>query len=123
MSESPIAILNRARSLGLQLTIEAGRIAIRPARLCPPELLQAIRREKTALLDLLAEAKNAHLPPDCVPWLHIARQILAGEFDAGDRSLLDSLLIGVRNRTHPACQAARARLEIMLGHNRKESRR
>ena len=52
----------------------------------------------------------------------LARQILAGEFDPGNRSLLESLLIGVRSVPHPLCHQARARLENLLGRHREARR-
>lgn len=115
------AIFARCQAAGLRLHRDGDRIAIKPARLCPPELLAEIRALKTALLDLL-DAQTANLPADCTPWLPTARQIMAGEFDNGDRSLLGSLLIGLRNIPHPACQQARARLETMLGIQWKKAR-
>lgn len=118
---SPREILNRAHTLGLKLTIEAGHIVIRPARLAPPALVADIRAHKPELLGLL-EADQYDLPPDRAPWIHISRQVIGGEFDGGDRSLLDSLLIGVRNIPHPDCQHARARLERQLGKQKGSQR-
>jgi hypothetical protein len=103
------AILTRARNLGLSLCVEGDRIAIAPARRCPPELLAELREHKPVVMSLL-EAKAASLTPDCVPWLHIARQVLAGEFGEADRSTVESLTIGLRHIRHPVCQRALARL-------------
>lgn len=118
----PADILNRARAAGVHLRREGDRIAIRPARLCPAELVEAIRQHKAALLDHLENAVT-HLPADCAPWLHVARQVLGGEFDGGDRSTLESVLIGVRGIAHPNCRDAKARLERMLGRKAKEAGR
>jgi len=106
------AILTRAQRLGLHLQVEGARIAIAPARLCPPELLATIREHKPEVMSWL-EARTCHLPPDCAPWLHIARQILAGEFDGADNSTVESLTIGVRGIRHPLCEQALARLKPM----------
>jgi len=114
----PREILARCRAAGLTLRPVAGKIEVRPARRASPELLAAIRHHKPAILIML-EAEAAQLAPDCAPWLHTARQIVAGEFDGGDRATLESVLIGVRNIAHPGCQQARARLETILGRNRK----
>lgn len=108
MSEAK-AILTRARALGLTLRRKGDRIAVRPARLCTPDLLDTLRSQKRAIMDLL-EAETTHLSRDCAPWLHIARQVLAGEFDGADGSTTESLWIGVRNIRHPVCQQAAARL-------------
>jgi len=55
------AILSRARSMGLSLSVEGNRIAIAPARLCSPDLLAEFREHKPALLALLeGQAANAN---------------------------------------------------------------
>jgi len=108
------AILIRAQRLGLHLQVEGERIAIAPARLCPPELLVMIREHKPEVMSLM-EDRACHLPPDCIPWLHIARQILAGEFDGADGSTRDSLRTGLRSINRPLCQCALQRLAIKSG--------
>ena len=105
----PQAILARARNLGLTLCVEGERIAISPARLCPADLLAEFRRHKPVVMALL-EAKSVNLAPDCAPWLHIARQVLCGEFNGATRSTVESLVIGLRGIAHPLCQQALARL-------------
>ena len=104
------SLLVHARKLGLTLQLEGDRIAVAPARRCPPDLLAALRTHKPAVIDLLA-AQAANLTPDCAPWLHVARQILAGEFDGADLSTVESLTIGLRGIRHPLCQQALARLK------------
>src|ERR1051326_867933 len=78
------AILQRCRRLGLELWAEGDRIGIAPKGRIPPELREQIRAVKPVLLPLLREGIG--MPADCVPWLHVARQILAGEFDGADKS-------------------------------------
>jgi len=56
------------------------------------------------------------LPPDCVPWLHVASQVLASEFDRCDHSTRESLTLGFRSISHPLCRRALARLQ---GHAEK----
>ena len=108
MSEAQ-TILARARNLGLTLCVEGERIAITPARLCPADLLAEFRRHKPAVMALL-EARSVNLTPDCAPWLHIARQVLCGEFDGATRSTVESLVIGLRGISYPVCQQALTRL-------------
>jgi hypothetical protein len=110
----PQAILRRARSLGLRLSREGDRIAIAPARLCPGDLLDMVRAHKQAVMDLLEE-QLANLTPDCAPWLHVARQVVAGEFKGADRSMIDSLTIGLRRIRHPVCRQALAHLGRDVG--------
>ena len=57
---------------------------------------------------------TASLPPGCLPWLGVARQVLAGEFDGADRSTAESLRIGLRGIPHPLCREALARLPRVL---------
>jgi|GEM_PF-1386284 hypothetical protein len=54
----------------------------------------------------MLEGQAAGLAPDCAPWLHVAKQILAGEFVGADSSTVASLTIGLRSITHPLCQQA-----------------
>jgi len=103
-------ILDRAHRAGLRLWSEGERINIAPARLCSSELLAQIRAAKPQLLILL-EAKAANIPHDCTPWLHVARQVLAGEFEGADRSTVASLTYGLRRVPHPLCRQALARLQ------------
>lgn len=101
-------ILDRCRAVGLTLRRDGDRIAIRPARACPGDLLADIRAHKPDLLELLGQGTTS-------PWYAVARQVLAGEFDGGHRSLLESVLIGLRSFEHPDCREAVARLEVLLG--------
>jgi len=109
MSEAG-TILTHCRRFGLRLWRDGDRIAVAPARLCPPGLLATLRAHKQAVLNLL-EAEAANLPPDCAPWLHVARQILAGEFQGADNSTVQSLTIGLQNIGHPLCRSALERLK------------
>lgn len=99
---------------GLRLEPRGDKLAVIPAHLCPPDFADELRAHKRELLNLL-ETRTACLPPDCAPWLHIARQILAEEFDGADRSTVESLTIGVRNIPHPLCRRA---LEHLKASNR-----
>jgi hypothetical protein len=102
---------NRAVALGLRLEPRGDRLAVIPGAHCPPDLAEALRRHKAELLTLL-EAKAHNLPPDCAPWIHIARQILAGEFDGADKSTVESLTIGLRAVNHALCRLALERLKL-----------
>lgn len=107
------SILARARALGVRLEVRGDRIAIRPARLCHAKLVADIREHKAALLDELG-AEAVGLPADQKPWLGIARRVLEGEFDRGMRSLLKSLVIGLRGIAYPRRQEATDRLRRVL---------
>ena len=104
----PASILGYCHRLGLELWAEGDRIGIAPRGRIPPELREQIRAAKSELLPALRD--GVRLPSDCVPWLYISRQILAGEFDGADRSMVESLVIGLRGIAHPLCKQAIARL-------------
>lgn len=107
---NPAGILSRCQRLGLKLWAEGDRIGIAPKESIPPDLLDEIRAAKPDLLPLVRDGEGNRLTPDEIPWLYIARQILAGEFDGANRSTVESLRIGLRNIDHPLCCAALARL-------------
>ena len=85
-------------------------MAVMPPDRCPPDFVEVLRLHKRELLDLL-EAHRHALPPDCAPWLHVARQVLEGEFDGCDSSTAGSLAIGLRNIRHPRCREALAHVK------------
>jgi hypothetical protein len=99
-----------AHKRGLRLEPRGAALAVIPANRCSPDFAEVLRRHKGELLDLL-EARSANLPPDCAPWLHIARQILAGEFDGCDRSTTESLTTGLRSIRHSICQRALQKIQ------------
>lgn len=108
----PGVILARCLKLGLRVWADGDRIGIAPSERIPPDLLDAIRDAKPALLPLMREGKAHRLTADCIPWLYVARQVLAGEFDGCDRSTRESLVIGLRSVLHPIAQRALERLRV-----------
>jgi hypothetical protein len=106
---TPHEICRRAGALGLRLERRGEKLAVIPGSQCPPDLVADLRRHKTELLDYL-EAKAVSLPDDCAPWLHVAKQVLAGEWDDADKSTVESLTIGLRGISHPLCARALVRL-------------
>jgi hypothetical protein len=102
-------LFHEAIKRGLRLAPAGEKLAVMPKGKCPPEFADTLRQHKRELLDLL-EAKAANLRPGEEPWLHIARQVRAGEFDGADLSTVESLTIGLRGINHPLCQQALSRL-------------
>lgn len=116
-----LELYHEAERRGLRLEPRPGdKLAVIPANRCPPDFADELRQHKGELLDLL-EAKTANLTPDCAPWLHIARQVLAGEFVGADNSTVQSLILGLRGIRHPLCVSASARLNPATS-NQKGSR-
>jgi hypothetical protein len=103
-------LYREATRRGLHLEPRDGKLAVSPPDLCPPDFVDVLRQHKRELLDLL-ESQTHRLPPGCLPWLHVARQVLAGEFDGCDHSTAESLRIGLHRIPHPTCRAALARLQ------------
>jgi hypothetical protein len=104
-------LYREATRRGLQLEArDGGKLAVMPPDRCPPDFADVLRQHKRELLDLL-EANRHALPPDCAPWLHVARQVIEGEFDGCDRSTAESLTIGLLRIPHPRCREALAWLQ------------
>ena len=91
---------------GLRLEPAGDKLAVIPKGRCPPDFADVLRQHKVELLDWLEH----NLTSGCIPWLHVARQILDGEFDGCDGSTRKSLTIGLRNIRHPLCRRALERL-------------
>ena len=103
-----VELCQRAVRLGLRLEPRGDKLAVIPAKRCPPDFAAELRQHKGELLDFL-EGQAAGLAPDCAPWLHVAKQVLAGEFDGLlDDCVRDSLSIGLRSINHPICIRAMA---------------
>lgn len=98
-------LYHEAARRGLRLEPRGGRLAVIPGDRVPPDFADVLRQHKHQLLDWL-EARAAGLAPDCAPWLHVARQVLAGEFKGCDGSTRESLIIGLRSIRHPLCERA-----------------
>jgi len=111
MNES-VELCQRAVRLGLRLEPRGDMLAVIPAKRCPPEFADTLRQHKREILSLL-EGQAAGLAPDYAPWLHVAKQVLAGEFDdLMDNSVFGALEIGLRSNPHPLCKQALVRLRI-----------
>lgn len=109
-----VELYQRAVRLGLRLEPRGDKLAVIPAKRCPPDFAAELRQHKGELLDFL-KGQAAGLAPDCAPWLHVARQILAGEFDdLMDNSVRGSLETGLRSIIHPVCQRALDQLRKKL---------
>lgn len=109
---TPHGIYLEATKRGLRLEAAGDKLAVFPKGHCPPDFADTLRQHKAELLDWL-EARAASLPAGCTPWLHVARQVLASEFDGCDRSTRESISIGLCSVPHPLCCRA---LTWLQGH-------
>jgi hypothetical protein len=107
---TPRELCHEAARRGLRLERRGDLLAVIPAKRCPPEFADTLRQHKREILSLL-EGQAAGLAPDCAPWLHVAKQVLAGEFVGCDGSTRESLTIGLRSIRHPLCERALMRLK------------
>lgn len=96
---------------GLRLEARGDKLAVIPASRCPVEFADTLRSHKGELLSWL-EAQRVGMRADQAPWLHVAKQVLAGEFNGADNSTRESLVIGLRNLAHPVCRRALERLAV-----------
>jgi len=103
---NPSAILQNVRQAGGRLECAGDKLRVLLPADCSPALKAAIRQYKCELLDFL----NANISGNeinILPWLHTAKQILAGEFEGLlNKSVRRTLEIGLRNISHPQCQQA-----------------
>ncbi len=104
-----IELYREAARHGLRLEPRGDKLAVIPGDRVPPGFADTLRQHKQEILSLL-EGQAAGLAPDCAPWLHVARQVLAGEFVGMDGSTRQSLIVGLRSIPHPLCVRALARL-------------
>ena len=105
----PTELLQRAIEMGLQLSRQGDKLRVSPGSRCTPEFADELRRCKRELLDLI-EARAGGLSFDCAPWLHVAFQVMEGEFNGCDGSTRESVTIGLRSFRHPSCEDALRRL-------------
>jgi hypothetical protein len=96
---------------GLRLDAAGDKLAVMPAKRCPPDFADVLRQHKGELLNFL-EARAAGLMPDEIPWLHVAKQVLAGEFDGCDNATRESLAIGLRSIAHPLARRSLEKLKL-----------
>jgi hypothetical protein len=105
-----LELYNEAARRGLRLEARAGgKLAVIPADRVPPEFADVLRQHKSKLLNWL-EGRFPPLPPDSAALLHVARQVLAGEFDGCDKSTRERLTIGLWVIDHPLARRAREKL-------------
>ena len=102
-------LCHEAARRGLRLEPRGDKLAVIPGDRVPRGFADTLRQHKQEILSLL-EGQAAGFAPDCAPWLHVARQVLAGEFDGADSSTVASLKIGLRSIQRQTCQQALARL-------------
>jgi TubC N-terminal docking domain len=106
---SPVELYRRARALGLNVEADGSDLLIKPKSRCTPELVAELREHKSELLDFL-QTRTVKLSADCVPWLHVAKQVINGEFSGADGGMIESLFIGLRRIRHPTAREALRKL-------------
>jgi hypothetical protein len=102
-------LIDEAPIWGVTLARRGDMLSIRPAGKAPLEFKELLRENKPEILSLL-EAEADGLAPDQAPWLHIAKEVLLGEFCNADTSTRESLMIGLRSIGHATCKQALERL-------------
>jgi hypothetical protein len=108
---TPFELYREATRRGLRLEPRGDKLAVIPAKQCPPDFADVLRQHKGELLNWL-DCRAAEVAPDCAPWLHVARQIMAGEFDGCDNSTRESLTIGLRSIAHPLARRSLEKLKF-----------
>lgn len=106
---TPNELYSEAVKRGLRLRPSGDMLAVIPKGRCSPDFMEVLRQHKPELLAWL-EARCYDLPLDCAPWLHVARQVVTGEFDNADDSMRESVIIGLGRIPHPLCREALAHI-------------
>ena len=111
MKLEPNAICDEATRRGLRLIPRGDKLEVIPKSRLTPDFTNVLREHKAELLAFL-ECGDCNAPLARASWLHVAKQVLATEFDGLlDNSLRGSLKTGLRSINHPLCQRALERLE------------
>ncbi len=106
---TPKQILSEAKRRGLCLERRGDLLIVRPRHKITDDLRGALRAHKQQVLGLLGN-RNTALTKDQLPWVHVAHQILSGEFEGMDESTEKSLVVGLRSVNHQLCRQA---LEVL----------
>lgn len=83
---------------GITLEPRGHLLNVTPAQATTPELVKQLRRHKPEIIAILQSKRNA--------WLHVAYQVLCGEFDGCDNSTCKKLTAGLLGVRHLRCQDA-----------------
>ena len=102
---TPPELYQEAARRGLRLEPHGSKLRVIPGDRVPPDFADVLRRHKAELLSWL-EGRAARLREDEIPWLHVAKQVLSGEFEGADRSTVESLIIGLQRIAHRVCHRA-----------------
>ena len=115
------SLLNQVNALGLHLESRGGNLFVTPAENCTEEIVAALRQYKTEVMAALREHKHEHLdllesktsnlPAGNAPLLHVARQILEGEFEGVEQCTRKRLTVALRGIAHPLCRRALKQLQ------------
>ena len=108
MKWHPDEIYIEAARRGLRLIPRGDKLEVTPKCRLTPDFAAVLRDNKAELLAHL----DQHLRQDAGQWLHVAKQILAGEFDGAEDSTLETIAAGLRHVAHPQCQRALAHLQM-----------
>ena len=95
---------------GLRLIARGDKLEVTPKSRLSSEFAAVLREHKAQLIALL-EIPDRDLEHYYADGLHMAEQILAGEFDGADSSTTENLFVRLRDFADPQCQLAVARLK------------
>ena len=104
-------ILEGIRRAGGRIWRDGNRLGLEPASRLPAELIAEVRQNKRLLLFHLDDEGGDKTQK---AWKHVARQVLAREFDQGSRSLLKSIQIGLRSIEDTEARLALEMIEKLL---------
>ena len=113
-------VYHEATCRGLRLIPRGNRLEVTPKSRLTPDFADVLRAHKAELLAFL-EHSGHNAPVNGASWLHVAKQVLSGEFDGPlDESVRGSLETGLRSNNYPISLRALARLQRQLHNPRNE---
>jgi len=92
-------LINQCKQLGIRLEPSGSALQVKGAQKASPELIEELRRHKLEIIATLESKRKGS-------WLHVAWQVLCGEFTGCDSSTRKNLTIGLRSINHPRCREA-----------------
>ena len=99
-------LFSQARDLGLEFRLREHRLVIAPGWRCPPAFIAKVREHRNEIVQQLLEERDRSAV------VHLARQIVEGEFQGADANTCNVIAEALRRSTNPLCSAAMRKLSI-----------
>ena len=102
---TPSHLIHECRRRGAILRRDGYALEIQRPSLLTPALIEQVKVHKPAVLAIL-DAEAGVRSPDESPLIHLAQQVVSGEFVGASAVLTESITITLRASRHPQCVRA-----------------